>query len=187
MSRLYASPLRVYLFLAAIAAAGILCGFNLPVSLFPNTSKPKVGVSVSYGGSTADDFYATFGRSLEDQLRAAGTEALEIEKLTSNYESSTAEFNIEFKWGTNGPARKEIETAIHTFSRRCPRTCATARRLGRTRILRLHRRELLHREAVARRALRDPRPPAYAAAGEGVRRRTRRCSGIRPARRSASS
>ncbi len=64
MNRLYASPLRVYLLLGALAFWGIFSGFKLPSSLFPNSSKPRIIVTARYGGSTYEEFLNVYGRAL---------------------------------------------------------------------------------------------------------------------------
>ena len=56
MKGIYASPLRVYLCLAVLALIGVFSGMRLPISLFPNSSKPVIGVDIPYGSTTADEF-----------------------------------------------------------------------------------------------------------------------------------
>ncbi|MCM2277821.1 MAG: efflux RND transporter permease subunit [Oligoflexia bacterium] len=121
MSRLYASPLRVYLCLAALAIAGLVSGARLPVSLFPNTAKPNIVVNVSYGGGTAGDFLQAYGRALEEQLRAVSSETLEVQAFKANYGSSRANYTLEFRWG-NSPteALKEVQLVANSFASRLP-------------------------------------------------------------------
>ena len=61
MRSLYSSPLRVYLCLGLLALIGLYSGFNLPVSLFPNSSKPTVSVGLNYGSATAEEFLSSHG------------------------------------------------------------------------------------------------------------------------------
>ena len=42
MEGIYRTPLRVYLVLAILSLAGLYCAIKLPVSLFPNSSKPHI-------------------------------------------------------------------------------------------------------------------------------------------------
>ncbi len=81
MSKLYSSPMRVYLLLGALALAGIISGVRLPVSLFPNSSKPMVWVSISYGNMTAEEFLNNYGKGLEQQLRNMNAPHAEVEKI----------------------------------------------------------------------------------------------------------
>ena len=75
MTHIYASPLRVYLSLALLALAGIFCGTNLPVSLFPNSSKPVISVYIPYGSNTASEFLTSHGTYIEGKLQLISTEA----------------------------------------------------------------------------------------------------------------
>ena len=81
MSRLYQSPLRVYLALGALALWGIIAGFQLPVSLFPNSSKPTVGVNLSYGEMSSSEFLNTYGRQLESRLEGISDKDATVDLL----------------------------------------------------------------------------------------------------------
>lgn len=121
MSRLYAHPLRVYLSLALVAAAGIFCGTQLPVSLFPNSSKPTVTADINYGSMTAQEFLDSYGRALEDQLHSLNEDDAPIERIKTFYEPNGATFEIQFKWGTSpSSAVKEVQQAMQAFSARMP-------------------------------------------------------------------
>lgn len=121
MSRIYASPLRVYLCLAALAAVGIHSALKLPVSLFPNSSRPEVGVHLSYGTSTADEFMESFGGDLEGQLRGIQVDDIEVEKLEASYNRHGVNFRVKFKWGAPAKeALKEVERTVHAFASRLP-------------------------------------------------------------------
>lgn len=122
MNQLYSSPLRVYLCLGALALVGIFSGFRLPVSLFPNSSKPVVGMFISYGGSTADEFLNAYGSKLESQLREISTDEVEVEKVTSNYGDSGVDYTVDFRWGTKPKtALREVELAVNSFGGRFPK------------------------------------------------------------------
>ena len=121
MSRLYASPLRVYLCLAVLALVGLFSGFKLPVSLFPNSSKPRIGVSLSYGNNTADEFLRLYGASLESQLHAIETESVQIDKITAGYGRDSVRYSVEFKWGSPGRAAlREVQSVANAFAARLP-------------------------------------------------------------------
>lgn len=118
---IYSSPLRVYICLGALAIAGLIAGSRLPVSLFPNSSKPSVRVSMSYGSSTPEEFLDAFGRTLETQLRAISTADAQVEKINSSYGSDRVDIDVNFKWGTPPEtALKEVQLAVNSFSSRLP-------------------------------------------------------------------
>src|SRR4051812_39492529 len=99
MSRIYSSPLRVYLGLAILAIAGIFCGTQLPVSLFPNSAKPTISVYIPYGSNTPTEFMTAHGNYIEGKLQLISTESVEVEKTRATYELSGVRYEIEFRWG----------------------------------------------------------------------------------------
>lgn len=101
MTKIYQSPLRVYLALGALALWGIFSGFHLPISLFPNSSKPSIGVGISYGGMTASEFLNTYGRDLESNLRSMNVDGVEVERLRATYSSTRVHYTVDFKWGAD--------------------------------------------------------------------------------------
>src|SRR4051794_40906005 len=99
MTSLYQSPLRVYLGLGALALWGLLSGFQLPVSLFPNSSKPIIFVQMGYGDMSAQEFLNTYGRDFEGHLQGIDVEGTEVDKLAATYSPGYVMYKIEFKWG----------------------------------------------------------------------------------------
>jgi hydrophobic/amphiphilic exporter-1 (mainly G- bacteria), HAE1 family len=119
VSRLYASPLRVYLCLGALAVAGVYSGLKLPISLFPNSSKPNVQVEVSYGNLSPEEFLRAHGGDLESQLRAIQTDRMEVEKVTATYNRSRAQYAVSFKWGVpDREAKQEVRRTVDAFAGR---------------------------------------------------------------------
>lgn len=117
MGELYKNPLRVYLVLALLAAWGIYAGFSLPISLFPNSTKPMVHVEVPYGGLATDDFYQSYGRIIESQLRGIIVDNKSVAKLESEYSSTRVHYKVEFSWGVEGRnALSEVQSAIAGLS-----------------------------------------------------------------------
>lgn len=121
MSQLYRSPLRVYLCLACLALWGIISGWHLPISLFPDSSKPVIRVNFQYGGLTADEFMRNYGRSFEERLKAASFGSHETEKVTANYDSKNVKYSVEYKWGTPPrQALREVESVANTLAAQLP-------------------------------------------------------------------
>jgi hydrophobic/amphiphilic exporter-1 (mainly G- bacteria), HAE1 family len=121
VSKLYANPIRVYLLLGFIALVGVYSGLRLPVSLFPNSSKPEVFMRISYGGSTAEEFLNTYGDALEEQLKKLSGEGVEVERVESTYRPQGVDYKIEFKWGVDpNAAQRETERAVNSFAARLP-------------------------------------------------------------------
>jgi HAE1 family hydrophobic/amphiphilic exporter-1 len=121
MKGLYSSPLRVYLCLAALALAGVIAGMSLPVSLFPNSSKPRVHVSISYGSETAAEFLDLYGRQLEGVLAGVTSGNVEVERLEANYGVRDVNYDVYFKWGAlPRESKREVQNALNAYSARFP-------------------------------------------------------------------
>jgi len=95
----FSSPFKVYLLLIGFAILGIFAGYQLPISLYPNSSKPTVYVSISYGNLTADEFRKQYGSVIESKIVAFSTEKLSVDNLYSTYRSGNVSYRIDFKWG----------------------------------------------------------------------------------------
>jgi hydrophobic/amphiphilic exporter-1 (mainly G- bacteria), HAE1 family len=121
VNQLYSSPFRVYLLLAVLAFAGIVSGLKLPVSLFPNSSKPEIVVRIPYSSQTAEEFSNVYGKRLEDQLRAISHSEAEVERVESKYESQQVKFKVFFHWGASDQtAKKEVEMVANSFASMLP-------------------------------------------------------------------
>lgn len=113
MGSLYSSPLRVYLLLGTLSLVGIFCGLSLPISLFPNSSKPVVFVRIPLGDSTAKDFLNSYGVNMESALAAINTEKVKVEKLEASYRKNDVSYKVFFPWETPAnEALKEVENIV---------------------------------------------------------------------------
>lgn len=99
MKFLFQNPLRVYLILFMLFIVGLFSGTQLPISLFPNSSKVTVRVSVPLYSMSPKDFYQDYGFRLESQLRALD---LKINKLTADYSYGDVSYEIDFDWSVSG-------------------------------------------------------------------------------------
>jgi HAE1 family hydrophobic/amphiphilic exporter-1 len=116
LSRLYASPLRVYVLLSGLALFGIFSGFRLPISLFPNSSKPEIYVNIPYGGSTPEEFLNLYGKILESELRSIKADNVEVESLRATYNADGATYRLFFKWGVApNAAHRETLFVVNSF------------------------------------------------------------------------
>ncbi len=116
MNSIYQSPLRVYLALGAMAFWGIICGFQLPISLFPNSSKPIISVQMNYGEMSASEFLNTWGRGFENNLQSISVEGAEVDTLKAKYAPGTVQYKVEFKWGTDPKkALREVQNVTSAF------------------------------------------------------------------------
>ena len=113
--------MRVYLLLGALAVLGIVSGFKLPVSLFPNSSKPLIVAEIPYGSFTSEEFLNSFGKDLEIQLRKITAEKIRVEKIKSSYGRNSVSYQVQFKWGVAAnAAEKEVRYIVNSFASRLP-------------------------------------------------------------------
>ena len=115
MESIYRSPLRVYLVLAILSAVGILSAWRLPVSLFPNSSKPKVSACVDIELS-AEAFMQQYGGDLEGRFRGIRRGDLKVETLVATYRPKNVCYDIDFEWGGDSDeAIKEVQDVGRAF------------------------------------------------------------------------
>ena len=125
MSRLYSSPLRVYLCLGLLALVGVYSGLKLPISLFPNSSKPTIWVSLHYGSGTADEFLNAYGKTLENLLVSVSVDDVKPVLLQSNYRDQSVSYKVEFGWGASPTAALEaVESKVQSFGHSQPATAS---------------------------------------------------------------
>jgi CzcA family heavy metal efflux pump len=101
---------RSLLFLVFILAiGGILGAFNLPVSLFPDVSFPRVRVTLDAGDQPADQMVAMVTRPVEEAIR----QVRGVRELRSTSSRGSAEINIGFDWGADmGRALLDVDAAV---------------------------------------------------------------------------
>ncbi len=89
---------RSILFLLfALAAAGLMAAFKLPVTLFPNVSFPRVEVNLDAGDRPADQMEVQVTMPVEEAIRRVPG----VEVVRSRTSRGSAEISVNFAWGTN--------------------------------------------------------------------------------------
>ncbi len=99
MENIYSKPLRVYIILFALAVWGIVSGFSLPISLFPNSSQITVNVNVPTGALSSNQFYEVYGKNLEANLQGMKIGYVPVKLLTASYSNQNASYTVIFQWG----------------------------------------------------------------------------------------
>jgi HAE1 family hydrophobic/amphiphilic exporter-1 len=103
------------------ALAGLLSGSTLPVSLFPNSSKPTIWVEFRYGNGTADEFLNTYGRNIESALETITVDGTSVETVRAKYDRREVEYEVEFKWGAQAKrALRETQMVMNAFAAQMP-------------------------------------------------------------------
>lgn len=101
---------RSILFLVAmLAAAGIIAALQLPVSLFPNVSFPRVQVNLDAGDQPAQQMEMQVTRPVEEAVRRVPG----VQDVRSTTSRGSAEISINFDWGTDmASAALQVDSAI---------------------------------------------------------------------------
>ncbi len=101
MDSLYSRPLRVYIILGALAIWGIISGFQLPISLFPNSSQITVSVNIPTGSLSSQQFFEVYGNDLESNLQGMKVESVPVKEIEADYSNQNVNFQITFEWGAD--------------------------------------------------------------------------------------
>lgn len=130
MKSVYTSPFRVYLIIAALALVGLYSGFRLPISLFPNSTKPEIGVWIPFGQSTAVEFLDSYGWRIEQQLDGLQAGGIRVESIEANYWPRSVRYVVSFGWGAPpNEALKEVRNVVNSFSGQLSRESREGKRI----------------------------------------------------------
>ena len=101
---------RSILFLLfALAAAGLLAAFKLPVTLFPNVSFPRVEVNLDAGERPANQMEVQVTMPVEEAIRRVPG----VQVVRSRTSRGSAGISVNFAWGTDMPlAATQINEAV---------------------------------------------------------------------------
>ena len=114
---IFARHRGVMLATIALCAAGIFAMRNLPITLYPETTKVTVIAYVPYSGQTPQDFREQYGEELENQLK--GVE--DVDSVEANYRGNSARYNVEFAWNIDtDEATQAINQTMSSFRSRLP-------------------------------------------------------------------
>lgn len=87
---------RALLFIAiALALAGVVAAFSLPIGLFPQVSFPRVVVDLDSGSRPADQTALLVTRPVEDAIRAIPG----VNNVRSQSTRGSSQISIDFGWG----------------------------------------------------------------------------------------
>ncbi|MDQ2916624.1 MAG: efflux RND transporter permease subunit [Pseudomonadota bacterium] len=101
---------RSILFLLAILAfGGVIAAFELPVTLFPDVSFPRVAVELDSGDRTADQMVTLVTRPVEEAIRHVPG----VLNLSSTSSRGSAEIKVDFGWGRDmAAATLQVNSAV---------------------------------------------------------------------------
>src|SRR5512135_1996349 len=103
--------------LAVLVAGGIASTFQLPVSLFPHTSFPRVRINIEAGDRPAERMGIEVTWPVEEAVRAVPG----VRNMRSTTTRGSAEIAVNFDWGRNmAEAELQIQAAISRISGSLP-------------------------------------------------------------------
>lgn len=121
MRNIYSSPLKVYIIIAVLALIGLLSGRLLPISLFPNSSRPTIGINIKYNNLTSEQFTSNYGETIEARLSSLKNGPSGLEQVTATYRKSSVEYVAKFAWGiAPREAKIDIENIVNGLSSSWP-------------------------------------------------------------------
>jgi len=120
----------ILLGLSALAVGGVIAAFSLPVSLFPQTTFPRVVVVLDAGSRPVDRMEVEVTVPVEEAVRAVPG----VRRVRSKTSRGSAEISVDFKWGTDMiAATLQVESAINQARSVLPRgTTFNVRRMDPT-------------------------------------------------------
>lgn len=115
---------------AALALAGLVSAFGLPVGLFPQISFPRVVVDLDAGSRPADQMALLVTRQVEQAVRGVPG----VQEVRSTTTRGTAQISIDFGWGRDMTASTLlVDAAVQAALPNLPAgTAYTVRRLDPT-------------------------------------------------------
>jgi len=121
MNKIYSSPIRVYLCFGVFLFLGIWSYLNIPVALFPNSSKPDIGVSIPFGSLPREAFLNTYGKFIESEFKSIQTQSCTLDKIEGSYETNRVHYRLMFKWEDEGETcLKEVNQILATYKSKWP-------------------------------------------------------------------
>src|SRR4029077_2790644 len=103
--------------LGALALAGALASFSLPVALFPQVSFPRIRVSLDAGDRPAERMTVEVTTPVEEAVRAIPG----VRRVRSTTSRGSAEISISFDWGEDmTSALLQVESGVNKLRSSLP-------------------------------------------------------------------
>ncbi|HYQ86533.1 MAG TPA: efflux RND transporter permease subunit [Bacteroidota bacterium] len=90
-------PRAILFIVSVLAGAGVLAALNLPISIFPDITFPRIVILVDYGDQPADRVMVTLTKPLEE----AANSVPGVRTVRSTTARGAAEIFVNFNWGTD--------------------------------------------------------------------------------------
>ncbi len=109
----------IFFLLAAMTIAGVYFALQLPISVFPETSFPRVVIGIDDGVMPVEQMEVTVTKPIEDAMNAVPG----LETVRSTTSRGSAEVSLFFRWNTDMQQTLELVNAeLGTVRRTLPAT-----------------------------------------------------------------
>lgn len=123
--KILSNPKRLFVCVIVLFFYGLYSGINLPISMYPASSKPVVNMWVPFGTYSSENFRTEFGGTIESRVRKISNSEIKIDKVNAYYEEDGAYYEIEFAWNTPfDKAMREVEAVSAGVSSLVPKEIA---------------------------------------------------------------
>jgi HAE1 family hydrophobic/amphiphilic exporter-1 len=117
MKKIYENPLIALMIAAFIVGIGLKNFFNLPVALYPDTSKPSLSVNLDYHDMTMEGFRTHYGKNIEARLNSIEG----VELVEGSYYQDSIRWDVRFDWGIEEKkAKVEVQSVLDSFVKSFP-------------------------------------------------------------------
>ncbi|MFK8136762.1 MAG: efflux RND transporter permease subunit [Bdellovibrionales bacterium] len=105
MNWIYSKPKIVSLLLGLFVFLGIFSSFQLPIALYPNSSKPKYRIAVRLNDLTPVEYINKYNDSVEASLKKIEN----LDQFRYRIQDGKVKYDLEFEWNTSS---REVERAL---------------------------------------------------------------------------
>lgn len=117
IKKLYSNSSTIVIITLFIIIAGLIRFFNLPVALYPDTSRPALFVNIAEKTLEVESFRLEYGNDIEAKLGALR----EVEQVEGFYKQGRAEWLVTFEWNSETEsAESRVREALSTFESQFP-------------------------------------------------------------------
>ena len=114
-------PVTTVMIFLGVALVGLVGAKLLPLEQFPDVTFPFMGVTIPYPGSTPEEIEELITRPVEDALATLPG----IKEIRSSSKDASADFQIEFNWGTDVQAAAfEVRTKLDSIRAQLPQAAS---------------------------------------------------------------
>ncbi|MCB9229964.1 MAG: efflux RND transporter permease subunit [Deltaproteobacteria bacterium] len=116
MNKIYSSPVRVCLCAGVLILAGIWSFFNLPVAMFPDSTRPMIYVNIPFGSLPREAFLNSYGKFIESEFRSIQTETCVTDEVRGSYKSNRVYYSLSFRWENSGDhCLREVNQILNSY------------------------------------------------------------------------